>query len=344
MMRRLPRSLALLLPVFAGACVDGTPLSPAIEKLPVVAMPALQCEVDVKAEALACTAPTAAEANRSIAANRMVGGQDVYVKLTSSGVTYDAGTETFQMDVTVQNLLQKPLGVDSAGATPGVKVFFYAGPNLSGAGSGDVTVANPTGQQFFTAAGQDYFLYDQVLQPYEISLAKQWQFNVPTTVDRFSFVVYVWAPQANETLPFLDRVWQGTVDNSWTNAGNWQDGLVPDSASAVSVPSDTIMAGPFMPALAADAQLTYLRVGTASSLDLGGYTLTAWGNVDAPGTITGGTLHLAGAGTLLRGSVPSVRVTGSTRLQGATQAAGAVSINGGSVTVDGANPLSISIP
>jgi hypothetical protein len=56
----------------------------------------------------------------------VLSGQDVNVRLTSSNVSYDAGTEVFQFDVTVQNLLNEALGSIN-GVTPapgGIKIFF----------------------------------------------------------------------------------------------------------------------------------------------------------------------------------------------------------------------------
>jgi hypothetical protein len=342
---RSRRTAALLLLVAGlGACTDGTPLSPTIEPGPTAGLPALQCVVDVPSETMTCTVPTPEQTRLSVAANRLVGGQDVLVKLSSSGTGYDEGTQTFRTTVTVQNLLARPLGTVDGTTVNGVTVFFHSGPTVSAGGSGEVTVKNPTGVGFFTAANQPYFLYPQILQPYEISAPITWEFNAPPTARRFTFVVYVSAPQANENLPLLDRVWLGTADSSWTNPANWQGGLVPDSGSTVAVPPDSLMQGSFMPVLAGDAALSYLRVGGGSTLDLAGRTLTAWGNVDAPGTISSGLVRMGAQNSVLRGTVPAVQVTGGVRLQGATRAAGPVTVSGGSLTASGESPLTISVP
>ncbi|HLM67431.1 MAG TPA: hypothetical protein VK358_07890, partial [Longimicrobium sp.] len=110
--------------MLSAACVDGTPLSPTIQDAPVVAIPAMQCLVDVEREQVTCTPPDPAQSQLAIAANRMIGGQDVYVRLSNSGNSYDAGAEIFQTDVTVQNLLQAPLGTSDGTTVDGVKLFF----------------------------------------------------------------------------------------------------------------------------------------------------------------------------------------------------------------------------
>jgi len=339
--RKLNAAALALALASAGACVDGTPLMPGVEDPPAVASRAMQCQVDVRAETMACTTSDPSQNRLSIAANRIVGGQDVYVKLTSTGASYDAGTEIFQINVTVQNLTQAALGTSDGSTVDGVNVFFSQGPIAFPSGS--VTVANATGTAFFTDPDQPYFHYAQILQPYEISNALSWQFNVAPTVTNFTFLMYVSAPQPDEMMPLLDRVWQGNTSSDWAVAANWRDGLVPDSANAVAVPSDSLMVGTFAPALTADAELTHLRVGSSNTLDLAGFTLTAWGNVDAPGAITNGVLHLGGPTSLLRGNVPAVVVNAATRLQGATVASGPVSVSDGSLTVSG-TPLSISVP
>lgn len=340
--RSCPRAAGLLLlPVLATACVDGSPTMPAPQGPPVVAMPAMQCEVNVQAETLHCTAPSDSRARSAISANRIFGGQDRNVKFTSSGASYDSGTEIFRVNVTVQNLLQAALGTTDGSTVNGVSIFFWE--EIVAYPTGIVTVANATGTGFFTDPDQPYFLYPQILQPFEISASQPWDFNVPNEVTRFTFIVYVSAPQADEMMPMLGHVWRGSTSTGWFTGSNWSVGTAPDSASTVAVPPDSMVTGTFMPALTADAQLTHLRVGGGSTLSLGGFTLTAWGNVDAPGTISGGTLRVTGANALLRGGLPSLVVTGAARLQGAAKTSAAVSISGGSLSVSG-NPLTISIP
>jgi hypothetical protein len=332
----------LLLPLLAIACVDSSPLMPGTREAPVVAVPAMQCSVDVQAAAMSCTPPEPSRLNSAIAANRLIGGQEVYVRLYSSGASYDPGGQVFSVSVAVQNLLQAPLGTADGTTVSGIRVFFAEEPTAYP--SGTVTVLNEAGEAFFTAPNQPYFLYNQILRPYEISVPQRWEFSMPPTVTRFTFVVYVSAPQADEMMPLLDRVWRGTSSTAWENGANWNTGVAPDSGSAVAVPPDSMMAGDFMPVLNHDAALTHLRVGGGSTFNLGGFTLTASGNVDAPGVIFNGLLRITGPGALLRGRLPALRVTGSARPQGSTITSGPVAVSDGALTVRGGAPLTISLP
>lgn len=336
MIRPKPRvqasGLAAALCILMAGCTDH-PAGPSPHDLPVVAIHLMTCTADVRAQQMTCTAATPQQNRLAIAANRILGGQDVYVKLANTGTSYDSGTGIFQTYVTVQNLLADALGTTDGVTPTGVRIFVYDGLHVI-SGSGNAEVFNEDGEAFITAPDQPYFEYMQVLQPYEISDAKPWQFLIDNTVSRFSFTVYMTAAQADESQPLLDAVWNGDVSSSLTSAANWRNGVVPDSASTVSIPADSLLSpSAFMPVLEADAQFTHLRVGYASTMSLAGFTLTAWGNVDAPGTLSGGTLRMAGAGGLLRGSLPAMLITGSASLQGSTKASGAVTVSGGSLTV-----------
>ncbi|HST63506.1 MAG TPA: hypothetical protein VLK84_32645 [Longimicrobium sp.] len=335
-LRLRSRAALLLLPLLASACTDSNPVAPALApSTPSEALAALQCTVDVPSATMSCTSPDGA-AGSAASFVRTVGGQNRHVRLANSNNVSD-GT-TFQTDVTIQNLTQQALGIDSVGdSTKGIKVFFFEGPEEP------VTVANPTGYDMFTAANQPYFQYNEVLQPNEISQPMTWVFNTQGTTS-FSFVVYVQAAQPNGDLEFADRTWTGDSSTVWSYGPNWKGGVAPDSASSVLIPTISLVPSGRMPVLSGDVQITNLNVGIGSSLNLGAYTLTAWGNVDALGTITSGTLWMRGSGALLGGNLPGVRISGGTALQRATKATAAVSISDGSLVVSGSNSLSISIP
>jgi hypothetical protein len=277
-------------------------------------------------------------AGSGVRLNRIVGGQNRNVRLANSNTSYDAGTLIFQTDVTIQNLTQQALGTPDGSTVTGVMVFLESDPTT--VTPGVVTVANPSGTTFITAPNQAYFMYNEILQPNQISSPMTWQFNVPSVATSFSFVVYVQAQQPDETLAFRDKVWDGSADSVWANAANWEGNAVPDSGSSVLIPSGV----PNMPVLAADVQITNLSVNSGATLKLKGQILTAWGTVDALGAISDGTLRMRGSGVLLGGNLPSVIVNGGTRLQRSTRTTGAVSISDGSLVVDGSKPLSISIP
>lgn len=336
----LRRGAAACALVLTAGCTDHQPL--ATELPSPQQMATVDCQADVRSQTVSCTAPLAAAPSRGARTNLTIGGQDLYVRLANSGTTYDAGTGVFQTSVTVQNLIRQSLGTADGATVAGLKVFFYTGPTVTG-GTGTVDVANATGTDLFLGSNQPHYLYPQILAPYEISAAQTWRFNVSSEVTSFRFTVYVDAPAMDESLSILDRVWTGLVDAVWTTPGNWQDGVAPDSSSTVGVLADSLTAGPNAPVLAEDARVRHLRVGFGNTLGLGGFTMRADGNVDAVGPISGGTLWMTGSGALLRGNVDALRVTGSTRLQGAVRTTGAVAVQDASLTVTD-QALSISIP
>lgn len=328
----------LALPLLA-ACADRSPTLPAAPaELPVGAVGMLECTVNVPEQQMSCAPVVPQGAARGA---KLYGGQEKYVKLTSSGTAYDGGTQIFSSNVTVQNLLQQSIGTTDGSTVTGVDVFFASQPAANGGGS--VTVFNYDGTGTFTGTNQRYFHYPQIIETYEISAAKSWQFQITGTVTTFSFTVYISAPMVNEAAPLLDEVWEGDVSTNWQTGANWNGGVAPDSANTVSVPADSLLApGHSLPVLTASARLTNLRVGYASTLGLGGFTLTAYGNVDAVGTVSNGTVKVAGTGAYLGGNLPAVEVTGSAQLQRSTRATGAVSVTGTLTVKDQA--LTISVP
>jgi hypothetical protein len=327
---------ALLLSACSDSPVAVTPPEP------VKVLAALRCTVEVAAQTMSCAsvAPEAGGANLDL----IVGFQDVLVKLSSSGTAYDGGTQILSSNITVQNLVSIPMGTPDGNTVTGVNVFFHTGPTVT-VGTGTVDLANEDGTGTFTAAGQPYYFYNEILTPLEISSPKQWQFSVPATVTSFVFTAYVSAAYTDETGYLLDEVtniWDGSTDVDFANAANWTDNTAPTSGESVTIPADSLVAGAFMPVLGSNFSLAHLRVGYQSTFGLGGFTATANGNVDALGTISNGTLQMSGTGALLRGNVNALAVTGSTFLQGSTKATGAVNVIG-TLTTNG-NALTISIP
>ncbi len=120
----------------------------------------------------------------------ILGGQGMYVQLRSSNVSYDASTQIFRADVTVQNLTALNLGTPDGSTVTGVKVFFHSGPTVT-SGAGTVTVANADGTGTFTGTDQPYFLYNEILPTGQVSSGKTWQWSVPSTVAFFTFQVLV---------------------------------------------------------------------------------------------------------------------------------------------------------
>lgn len=122
--------------------------------------------------------------------------------LESSNVSYvvDGGAgPVFSAEVSVRNFLTQALGTTDGVAVDedGIRVFFVSGPTVT-AGSGEVSVKNADGTADFTGTAQPYFQYSQILKPGERSALKTWEWDVPETVEGFSFVVGVSAAVQDE--------------------------------------------------------------------------------------------------------------------------------------------------
>jgi hypothetical protein len=172
-----------------GACSDNQPVAPRAQaQLPANALQAFDCVASVSGN-VSC-APAAPSTGGALA--DMIGGQNVLLKLTSSNVIYDEGTETFSVDVTIQNLMNEAMGTPD-GVTPdaqGITVFFMQDPSTT-SGTGEVTVMNANGTAFFTSANQSYYTYSGILQKDAVSAPKTWQFHMDPGVGTFRFSVLV---------------------------------------------------------------------------------------------------------------------------------------------------------
>jgi hypothetical protein len=125
-----------------------------------------------------------------------VGGKGTHVRTLTSATSYVSGV--FQTSVRFRNLLVNRMGTADGVEETGIMAFIMANPQTI-TGTGTVTVANPDSIGTFTAANQRYFFYDTVLAMNDTSMARQWKFNVPATVNTFRFKVYLAAP----VLPIL---------------------------------------------------------------------------------------------------------------------------------------------
>lgn len=168
-----------------SACADRSPTASLGQDSGEPRTDRIECTVTVASGAMRCGGPTGGPVSR----NLVIGGQGTYVRLASSGTQYD-GSAVFESSVTVQNLVDQPLGTADGTTVYGVKVFFADGPTVTG-GSGTVTVANADGEDAFTGGVQPYFHYNQIVEPRGTSQPKLWRFNVPSSVQTFSFVVLV---------------------------------------------------------------------------------------------------------------------------------------------------------
>ncbi|HEX5726378.1 MAG TPA: Ig-like domain-containing protein [Longimicrobiaceae bacterium] len=198
--RSYGRPAALVgLALLAAACTDrgGTPVGPRGPGPggPTTGKPvtfqAVECFGRIAEKTVTCEPATP---EGGAAADLIVGNQNTYVKVSTSNVNYDAGLGRLTFDATVRNLIPQALGTtDGSTLDPtGVRVFFHSGPSVTG-GTGTITVV-PDGTATFTAPGQPYYQYNEVLSQYELSPAKQWRLDMPSTVTNFTFTLYVSAP------------------------------------------------------------------------------------------------------------------------------------------------------
>jgi DNA/RNA endonuclease G (NUC1) len=148
----------------------------------------LTCVASVQSASVSCSTPATPSGVRGAVT---YGGQNQYVKLTSTNVTFDAGTRIMGADVTVQNLLPQIIGsLDSANVHPnGIRVFYASGPTTSDPGT--VTVRNPDGTETFLSSPAPYYQWSQALRTNAVSAVKRWEWNVGAGVNTFTFRVLV---------------------------------------------------------------------------------------------------------------------------------------------------------
>jgi hypothetical protein len=191
---RPPRPLgvfaALMMAVAASACSDV--VSPPAAPLPSAPLASVRCEAVIATRQLSCGS-LASTAMSGAGYDRLIGGQNVNVKLTSSNVVYDTTTRIFSFDVTVKNLLLQRMGTPDGSVISGIKVFFSSEPAAT-SGTGLIDIVNADGTGVFTGSNQSYFLYPGVLPHDSVTPPHNWQLHVPKTVDTFAFTVYLSTP------------------------------------------------------------------------------------------------------------------------------------------------------
>jgi hypothetical protein len=185
----LSRKLPLLaLALAAAACSDTVgPVEQTPEPGPKEASPlaVVSCTANVKTGSVTCGGPNAGGASAAV----LIGGQNQYVQLTSSGIAVTA--DTFGFNVSVTNLIPQPLGTTNFTTLDpsGVRVFFMSGPTSTGTGT--VTVANPDGTGTFTAASQPYYQYSEIIETDSTSAARRWKLRFTPDVTSFTFLVAI---------------------------------------------------------------------------------------------------------------------------------------------------------
>lgn len=197
MIRPLRCLLAGVLLTFA-ACTDArTPLDPENPApQPAAPLQGLSCAVDLARGGMTCDelAPQTGSALGS--GGVIVGGQNQYVRLASSGVA--AVGDTIEVDVTIQNLIPQALGTTDGTTADGrgVRIFFSDGPTAHPQGT--AWVANPDGETFFLSPAQPYFQYDTILGQNETSTPRKWKLAHTPGATRITFTVYVAAQVQHE--------------------------------------------------------------------------------------------------------------------------------------------------
>lgn len=213
------------------------------------------CTADIRAASVKCGTPVTPAGVQPI----MIGGQNTNVRLTSSNVAYNPADSIFSFDVTITNLLNEAIGTPD-GTVPdpeGIQVFFHTGPTVT-EGSGTIFVWNRDGTGTFTAAGQPFFSYNEILASNATSAAKTWQLRIPPEVQQFSFTVYL----ETEIQPLLvinevmvnpaastdtDMEWF-EVYNAGSKAVNLQNLVIADSAASGRRPYHLISSPVVVPA------------------------------------------------------------------------------------------------
>lgn len=208
-MQRIARSsvitlvLAVALMVVEGCRESPTSSAPATvpEVGPGFIVQGLECNGDIRALELTCTKRVSDPRHEVFLSGDVILGTP-YVQLASDNVSYD-GSQVFQADVTVQNMIAQELGTldGTTIASQGIRIFFHTGPSVA-SGSGTVTASNCDGTADYTGSNQCYHEYDEILAAGAAppptsggtSQAKTWTWDVESSVETFEFTVYVWAP------------------------------------------------------------------------------------------------------------------------------------------------------
>jgi hypothetical protein len=184
-----PAMAGLLFLSTLAACADDGPVASTSAPAEPVELAQLDCRVTVETGEMRCASTPGTGDARGL----IVGGQGLYVFLQASNHSYNAGTEIYSIDVTVQNLIPQALGTtDGVSTDPdGVRIFFTEDPVATDGSGLPVSVNNPTGTAPFLSGVQPYFEYEERLVPNQTSGSLPWRFSVPAGVATFGFKVYV---------------------------------------------------------------------------------------------------------------------------------------------------------
>ncbi|MBD0319789.1 MAG: Ig-like domain-containing protein, partial [Gemmatimonadetes bacterium] len=179
----------LILRMVVGKDVSGTALGE--PQLP-AGTSSLLCRASVRSGTVACEGPQGDLA--ALHADRIsYGGQNKYVRVSTTNVQLDSASEIFSFDLTVQNLLRQAIGTTDGTTvdTSGIRVFFAGDIRATG---GVVEVANADGTATFITGNQPFFRYAEILPQNAVSQPRQWRLRRPNGVTEFSFNLLVSSP------------------------------------------------------------------------------------------------------------------------------------------------------
>jgi len=241
-----------------AACSDRSPTASPPAAEPRVTF-AYDCSVTVATGEMRCAQPRVQGGWRG---DIFLGGG--YVQLSSRNVSATSTSYTFE--VAVRNLIPQKIGTTDGSTldSNGIRAFFSTGPTVT-SGTGAVTVV-PDGFATFTASGQPYYQYNQILANNEQSSWKTWTFAFPPTVTAFSFGLLVSVPvqfPSGWVTISPDSLYV-PVDNDW-----------PLTATAYNAVGTELPGATFTWSSSNTSVAVVTSAGDMTAMDIGTATITA---------------------------------------------------------------------
>lgn len=207
-----------------AACTDSQPTAPRAPSSPApLASVRMSCAVDRAARRATCTptvAPSASLSGRSsVRADVVLPAGAVQLVLVFGANAYNSGTGTLSVSVSVRDTTDHAIGTADGTTPTGVKVFYTELPHVT-AGSGSVTVLNADGVGNFTAPGQLYYGYSEMVAAHGESSAKLWKWRLSSDVQTWQFDLAVAANVPDmqgppvRTLTWLPPLGTGSADSA----------------------------------------------------------------------------------------------------------------------------------
>jgi hypothetical protein len=282
--------------------------------------------VTAGSEAGTLTYFTNSAATNSLANPSAVGAGTYYIKSTNT-----SGCSTVQPVIaTVTNPLAPSVTIQiTTGSNPSCSngsVRFTANPVNAG--------ATPTYQWFINGVANPdssgaTFTVRNITTAYSPSV------YVVLTVSPGTCATSNTATSATTTLSTQDNSWTGSFSNNWNDGRNWCSGTVPTAVTDVVIPVTTRN-----PVLLSNSVVRDIEIQPGAYLDLSGRTLSISGAVTNTGYLrvtTASTLNLSGTtGTLYfdpaYNSLNTLMVNGTASLGNALNIYGSITVTSGTLT------------